>query len=84
MVTMANNKMANIGYIIVTLLEASNHVALGKYKWNCEDWKTKWGRGDKVKCGDPGMANLCAIIILLLFLGSILAFPLIRIFKPNR
>ena len=70
MVRVANNKMANIGYIIITLLIASNHVALGKYKWNCEDWKTKWGRGDKVKCGDPGMVILFAIIILLLFLSA--------------
>ena len=68
MVTMANNKMANIGYIIITLLIASNHVALGKYgEWNCEDWKTMWSMGDKVKCGDPGMAILCGIIKLLLF-----------------
>ena len=86
MVTMANNKMAKIGYIIITILVASNHVALGEYsKWNCEAWKTKWGRGDKVKCGDPGMAILFAIFILLLFLiRSILVFRLIRIFKPNR
>ena len=85
MVTMANNEMANIGYIIITLLVASNHVALGQYgKWNCEQWKTNGGFGDKVKCGDPGIVILCGINIVLLLIRSILVFPLIRIFKPNR